>query len=132
MNLVEKTWTLSTPFPFQKVRFIKSDNLVQLFLDNVTRIQALTHSTVLLSPDSEIDNISKTRSARVRGTAVTVTDARRQLVLLCGAPVENVKKLYVVNERIGLVIGRGGEGIKHIQGVCNVRVQIEQAPTSQV
>lgn len=73
---------------------------VQLFLAEKSRIEALTHSTLLLSPDSEIDNIAKTRSARVRGTAVTVTDARRQLVLLCGAPIENIKKLYVVNERV--------------------------------
>jgi hypothetical protein len=97
--VLEKTSILSIRFRLQKV-FFGANKKVQLFLDEKSRIEALTHCTLMLSPDSEIDNIAKTRSARVRGTAVTVTDARRQLVLLCGAPIENVKKLYVVNERV--------------------------------
>lgn len=110
--------------------------IVSIMQIDLTRIERASGARITIGEAVEESN-SKGHPFIIYGTPVQVSDARRLMDDACGGPA-NSKQLYVANERVGLVIGvgflilgKGGEGIKHIMASCNVKIQIEQTPSPQ-
>ncbi|KAI8848071.1 hypothetical protein BC829DRAFT_225619 [Chytridium lagenaria] len=87
------------------------------------------------------DSKSATRTVNLTGSADAIEKAKAFIMELVsggagkpygGAPNGyeggDFEELKIPNDRVGLVIGKGGEAIKSIQGMFNVRVVIDQTP----
>ncbi|KAI8909767.1 hypothetical protein EDD86DRAFT_206239 [Gorgonomyces haynaldii] len=106
--------------------------------DKIKEIQEKTKAKVSVDA-SDADPNSMTRSVIFQGQEKNVMWAMRQVEELVddGAPdmTEMAGKIItevvkVANDKVGLVIGKGGDTIKQIQKECNVKLVVEQHPDS--
>lgn len=74
------------------------------------------------------DGQTESRRMDLSGHAGQVAAAFQLLANKAFPGAASESKLYVPAERVGQIVGRGGENLRKAREVCNVRVQVEREP----
>lgn len=103
--------------------------------ETIKYLQETTGCRVSMTPETAADSNHQTRAVTVSGSEAAIQHAKKLIEDITGGPVEFqegdayvTEIIKVPNDRVGLIIGKGGETIKMIQKECNVKLNIEQQP----
>ncbi|KNC96745.1 uncharacterized protein SPPG_07953 [Spizellomyces punctatus DAOM BR117] len=113
--------------------------------ETIHSLQDRSGARIAVMPDSQSDQPSNLRQINLSGSPEAIDMARALIDDLVNAPSRpggpggmsqpygnqyghggSSETIKVHTEKVGLIIGRGGEVVKNIQATCNVRIQIEQ------
>ncbi|KAG5244170.1 far upstream element-binding protein [Salix suchowensis] len=94
--------------------------------ETIKYLQLQSGAKIQVTRDMDADPNSPTRMVELMGTPEQITKAEQLIndVLAEGTVVLNIFAMKIPNNKVGLVIGKGGETIKNMQARTGARIQV--------
>ncbi|KAJ3092369.1 hypothetical protein HK102_008158 [Quaeritorhiza haematococci] len=107
--------------------------------ETIHSLQNQSGAKITVTPDSQVDRSASTRTVTITGTPPAIEKAQALIDEIVnpqykggpgagGPPSSGNEVMYVASDRVGLIIGRGGETVRSIQNQFNVRISIDPNP----